>query len=314
MKILAPPPEEEDLVVDQSAARMISYVECLGGEGAGPGAASACWNSEPDDDLDRLVPRPFPVLQPKTDGSLRRRLLSAKLHRRYGYRTDAARRHGDGYRTDTPHHYGAVYGADNRVQQHRDAAAIRSAEPPSPDKPLLPHHRSPWLRPQPQPLPPQPRGSFSSHGKLFLPSETFGRAPPLPIPNFAQRRRTGSFPQKPEPRPCYAVAGPSPVGAPPSFKELEVPPQYRYRPSRRRRNGSFWFPWRRGRSTERGATQTTPLLHRGMLGRSRLFQLAVIFGWEPQRGRGLTDVDGQLEWPCPPVTAGQTEFRTNEGN
>ncbi|TDH07278.1 hypothetical protein EPR50_G00104360 [Perca flavescens] len=62
---------------------MISYVECLGGEGAGPGVGSRCWNGVPDEDLDELLPRQIAALQPKTEGSLRRRLLSAKIHQQH---------------------------------------------------------------------------------------------------------------------------------------------------------------------------------------------------------------------------------------
>ena len=62
---------------------MISYVECLGGEGASPigggGAAARCWNGISDEDREELLPPKMAALQPKTEGSLRRRLLSAKL-------------------------------------------------------------------------------------------------------------------------------------------------------------------------------------------------------------------------------------------
>lgn len=63
---------------------MISYVECLAGEGAGPGMTTRCWNSASDDERDELLPRKLAALQPKTEGSLRRRLLSAKIHQQHG--------------------------------------------------------------------------------------------------------------------------------------------------------------------------------------------------------------------------------------
>lgn len=221
---------------------MISYVECLGGEGAGPGAGSHCWNGGPDEERDELLPRKMAALHPKTEGSLRRRLLSAKLHQ----------------------HHDAIWGLN----------AGRPGTPSGDRKPLPPHlpGNSPWYRRQH--LPPRPHIHPSltpeAHGKLFLAPEAYGKpsqqAPPLQLPRssypvLAQRGRTGSCPPMPEPRPGYTLPVPSPLAAPPQLREPEVPPQYRYRPSRRRRTGFFCF--KRGRSSGLEATQTTPLLHRG---------------------------------------------------
>lgn len=63
---------------------MISYVECLSGEASG--VTSRCCSPAPEnDETDELLPRKIPVLQPKTEGSLRRRLLSARIHQRQQY-------------------------------------------------------------------------------------------------------------------------------------------------------------------------------------------------------------------------------------
>lgn len=60
---------------------MISYVECLSGE-ASSGVTSRCFSPVPEsDETDRLLPnRKIPAFQPKTEGSLRRRLLSSRIH------------------------------------------------------------------------------------------------------------------------------------------------------------------------------------------------------------------------------------------
>ncbi|KAF1394418.1 hypothetical protein PFLUV_G00000070 [Perca fluviatilis] len=83
---------------------MISYVECLGGEGAGPAVGSRCWNGVPDEELDELLPRQIAALQPKTEGSLRRRLLSAKIHQQHGaiLGQNAAEAHGNRYPIQEP--------------------------------------------------------------------------------------------------------------------------------------------------------------------------------------------------------------------
>ncbi|KAM7365831.1 hypothetical protein PAMP_016733 [Pampus punctatissimus] len=227
---------------------MISYVECLGGEGAGPGVASRCWNTDTDEERDELLPRKMAALQPKTEGSLRRRLLSAKIHQ---------------------HH--------NAICRMNAGAAGRPGVPPGDKKPLPPHPQypgnSPWFRSQH--IPPQPHVHPSltpeAHGKLFLAPEAHGKphpqSPPLQQPRstrptLAQRRRTSSCPPTPEPRRGYTMPAPSPLSAPTPLRELEVPPQYRYRPSRRRKAHFSFFRRHRGRSSEQEATQTTPLLHR----------------------------------------------------
>lgn len=229
--------------------RMISYVECLGGEGAGPGVASRCWSAGPDEERDELLPRKMAALQPKTEGSLRRRLLSARIHQ---------------------HH--------DAILRMNAGGAGRAATPSGDKKPLPPHLQypgnNPWYRRQH--LPPRPHVHPSlapeAHGKLFLTLEAHGKpTPPSPphhlprstCPVLTQRSRTGSCPLTPEPRPGYTLPIPSPPSPPPSFREPEVPPQYCYRPSRRCRTNFFCFRPRRGRSARREATQTTPLLQRG---------------------------------------------------
>ncbi|XP_078022136.1 uncharacterized protein LOC144461961 [Epinephelus lanceolatus] len=225
---------------------MISYVECLGREGAGPGVGSSCWNGDPDEERDELLPRKMAALQPKTEGSLRRRLLSAKLHQ----------------------HHGAILGLNA-------GGAGRPGTPSGDKKPLPPHLQYPGSSPwnHHQHLPPRSHVHPSNaHGKLFLAPETYGKlsqqTPPLQLPRstypvLTQRSRTGSCPPTPEPRPGYTLPIPSPLGAPPHLREPEVPPQYHYRPSKRRRTGFFCFRSRRGRSSGLETTQTTPLLHRG---------------------------------------------------
>lgn len=57
--------------------RMIAYVDCLSTEPAGK-----CWNRTYYEDEDELLPLYTRKLnlQPKTEGSLRRRLLTSKIH------------------------------------------------------------------------------------------------------------------------------------------------------------------------------------------------------------------------------------------
>ncbi|TKS66673.1 Nance-Horan syndrome protein [Collichthys lucidus] len=187
---------------------MISYVECLGGEGAGPGVASRCWNAGPDEERDELLPRKMAALQPKTEGSLRRRLLSARIHQ---------------------HH--------DAILRMNAGGASRQATPSRDKKPLPPHLQypgnNPWSRRQH--LPPQPHVHPSLapevHGKPTPPSPP-RHLPRCTCPVLTQRSRTGSCPLTPEPRPGYTLPIPSPPSPPPSFREPEVPPQYCYRPSR----------------------------------------------------------------------------------
>lgn len=220
---------------------MISYVECLGGDGAGPGVSSRCWNSGPDEERDQLLPCKMAALQPKTEGSLRRRLLSAKIHQ----------------------HHNAIYGID--------AGGAGWPGGPSCEKmPLPPHpqYAGPWF--QPQPLPPRPHvhppHPPQAHGKLLLAPDVHGKHNPqslqMPRPVLTQRRRTSSCPPTPEPRPGYTFPHPSPLSTTPPLRESEVPPQYCYRPSRGHKTNFFCLKWR-GRSTRQDVMQTTPLLHRG---------------------------------------------------
>lgn len=236
---------------------MISYVECLGGEGAGHGVSSRCWNRDPDDERDELLPRKMVTLQPKMEGSLRRRLLSARIHQHHDAIMALRARGGSLGRPDTP--------------------LLDKTPPP-------PHFQypgsSPWCRQQN--LPPRaymhPSLTPEAHGKLLLAQGYHGRGSfqPVPVqpqrsgcPGLTQRGRTGSCPPTPEPRPGYTLPVPSPLAATASFKEAEVPPQYRYQPSKRRRAGLFRFRLRRGRSSRMEATQTTPLLHKGTARKTR---------------------------------------------
>ncbi|XP_037318848.2 mucin-2-like isoform X2 [Pungitius pungitius] len=210
---------------------MIPYVECLGGEGAGPVVTSRCWNGGADEEQDELLPRKMAALKPKTEGSLRRRLLSAKIHQ----------------------HHDAILGLSA-------GGACGLATPTGERKPPPPHNQSPgtspWYRRQHPPPHSQPSLAPETHGKpnqltpppLQLPRSTYPVLPP--------RGRTGSCPPNPEPRPGYTLPGPS------RFGEQEVPSQYQYRPSGRRRAGLFCFTSQRGRSCGPEATQATPLLHR----------------------------------------------------
>lgn len=230
-------------------AKMISYVECLGGEGAGHGMAAHCWNAGPDEERDELLPRKMAALQPKTGGSLRRRLLSARIH------------------------------------QHHDAILAMSAggagrleTPTSEKKPLPPHSQypghSPWYRHQhfsPRPHV-HPSLTPEAYGKLFSAPEACGKpnlqSHPVQLqrpacPVFSQQSRTGSRPPAPERRHGYTLPVPSPLIGPTYLSEPEVPPQYRYRPGRKRKTKFFCFGSRKGRNSGMEATQTTPLLHKG---------------------------------------------------
>lgn len=63
---------------DSNKYRMIAYVDCLSTE-----PAAKCWNRTYYEDEDELLPlytRKLSNLQPKTEGSLRRRLLTSKIH------------------------------------------------------------------------------------------------------------------------------------------------------------------------------------------------------------------------------------------
>ncbi|XP_021167027.2 NHS-like protein 1, partial [Fundulus heteroclitus] len=218
---------------------MISYVECLGGEGAAPGVSSQCWNGGPDEERDELLPRKMAALQPKTEGSLRRRLLSAKIYQQQS----------------------AMLGMNG---------ANRPASPSADRKPPPPHLQcNPWILPPRQhvhpSLPPE------AYGKLFFSPETCEKPqvqtsalqvqrPSCPI--LAQRRRTSSCPPSPEPRPGYALPVPSSVGVVNPPTEPEVPPQYRYQPTKRRKTRFSWFRRCQRRNLQQEALATTPLLQK----------------------------------------------------
>ncbi|XP_072305760.1 uncharacterized protein [Eucyclogobius newberryi] len=65
---------------------MISYVDCLAGESSVPDLTPQCFSPVPEpDDSVRLLPRKPPPVQTRAraEGSLRRRLLSARVHHQY---------------------------------------------------------------------------------------------------------------------------------------------------------------------------------------------------------------------------------------
>ncbi|KAM9830648.1 uncharacterized protein nhsl1a isoform 1-T1 [Syngnathus typhle] len=210
---------------------MIPYVECLGRDGTGSSVASQCWNSGPDEEQDQLLPRNITPLQPKTEGSLRRRLLTAKIHQ----------------------HHEAIWGQNTGMV----------GWPPSGDKrplPSQPQYPNPWYG---QPCVPQARVHTGvpseTHGKLLF-TEVHGKYPvyshQVPRPALSQWQRTSSCTPSPEPRPICTPRGPSPF-----IRDLEVPPQYGYRPSKRRKSKFFSFKKHQRR-------EATPLLHKAKDGDS----------------------------------------------
>ncbi|XP_051910095.1 NHS-like protein 1 isoform X2 [Hippocampus zosterae] len=204
---------------------MISYVECLGRDvAAGNSVASQCWNSEPDEEQDQLLPRKMVPLQPKTEGSLRRRLLTAKIHQ----------------------HQEAIWGR-NAGMAGWPPTGHQKPLPPQPQypKPCDDHHRSPHDRIYAS-VPPE------AHGKTSF-AEIHRKQPAqshqVPRPALPQWRRTSSCPPTPEPRRGYVPPDPSPL----KVRELEVPPQYGYRPGKKRKSKFFGFKKRQRR-------EATPLL------------------------------------------------------
>lgn len=225
---------------------MISYVECLGGDGAGHGMAARCWNGSPDDEQDELLPRKLAALHPKTEGSLRRRLLSARIHQ----------------------HYDAIMAVNG-------GGVVRLDSPAGDKKPLPAHFQSsggsPWYRHQHF----SPRAHVhpsltpETHGKLFSAPDVYGKPNqhPAPLqepwstsPVIAQRSQTPT----PEASPGYAGPDPSPIMGPAAIRGQEVPPQCFYQPGRVRRSNFFRFRPRRGRKSGLASTQTTPLLGKGI--------------------------------------------------
>uniref|UniRef100_A0A3Q2DCZ3 Nascent polypeptide-associated complex subunit alpha, muscle-specific form-like n=1 Tax=Cyprinodon variegatus TaxID=28743 RepID=A0A3Q2DCZ3_CYPVA len=177
------------------------------------------------------------VLQPKTEGSLRRRLLSAKIH-----------------------------------QQQTAMMGLHPNRPASPVGDRAPPHCNPWLLPPRQhvhpSLPPE------AHGKLFLSLESCTKPqiqaqvqrPSCPV---LTRRRTSSCPPSPEPRHCYALPVPPLMSMTNPPKEPEVPPQYQYQPTKRRKTRFLWFRLRQKKSLKADALPTTPLLQKAGDGDSK---------------------------------------------
>lgn len=238
---------------------MISYVECLGGDGAGHGMATRCWNGSPDEEQDELLPRNLAALHPKTEGSLRRRLLSARIHQ----------------------HYDAIMAVNG-------GSVVRLGSPTA-GKPPLPAHfqssgSSPWYRHQH--FSPRahvhPSLSPETHWKYFPAAESYGKAnqhpPPLQGPRstcpvLVQRSQTLT----PEARPGY---DPSPMVGPEAIGGQGAPPQYCYQPSRVPRSNFFRFRPRRGKKSGLASTQTTPLLSKGITWRgfcSFIYRLVLNF-------------------------------------
>lgn len=226
--------------------KMISYVECLGGDGAGHGMATRCWNSSPDEEQDELLPRKLAALHPKTEGSLRRRLLSARIHQ----------------------HYDAIMAVNG-------GNVVRLESPMGDKKAPTPHFQnsgnSPWYRHQHF----HPRAHVhpsltpETHGKLFSAVDGYGKpnqhSTPLQLPRstylvIPQRSQTPT----PEASPGYTVPEPSPIIGPATARRQEVPPQYLYQPSRVRRSRLFRFRPRSGRKSGFAAKPTTPLLRKGI--------------------------------------------------
>lgn len=224
--------------------KMISYVECLGGDVAGHGMATRCWNS-PDEEQDQLLPRKLSVLHPKTEGSLRRRLLSARIHQ----------------------HYDAIMAVNGGGVVGLDSSA-------GDKKPLPPHCQnsgsSPWYRHQHF----SPRAHVhpsltpEAHGKLFSAVDVSGKpnqhptsvqAPRFTCPATARKSQTPT----PEAGSGHALPRPSLIMGPAAIRGQEVPPQYVYQSGSPRRSNRFRFQPRRGKKSVLASTQTTPLLSKG---------------------------------------------------
>ncbi|KAF6734920.1 Nance-Horan syndrome protein [Oryzias melastigma] len=226
---------------------MISYVECLSGEGAGPGVKSHCWNGGPDEERDELLPRKMPALQPKTEGSLRRRLLSAKIHQQHDALL-ALNTNGGG----------------------RPRSALGDRKLPTANIQGL--GNSPWH------LPPRPHihPSFTPevHGKLFHAPEAHEKPNPSFPPTVGQHP---SYPihngrHQPGANPSYLLPVPPTRNGGNPLKEPQVPPQYHYQPTKRHKTKLFCFKRCRGRGSKQEPLQTTPLLHKDT---DRRFQLCV---------------------------------------
>lgn len=226
--------------------KMISYVECLGGDGAGHGMATRCWNGSPDEERDELLPRKLAALHPKTEGSLRRRLLSARIHQ----------------------HYDAIMAVNG--------GGVVRLESPAGDKKAPPSHfqnsgNSPWYRHQHF----SPRAHVhpsltpETHGKLFSAPDVNGKPKQHSTPLQMPRSTCPVIPQwsqtpTPESSPGYTVPKPSPFDCPATINEQEVPPQYIYQSGRVRRRKFFRFGLRWGRKPGFAVKQTTPLLRKGI--------------------------------------------------
>ncbi|KAM8873306.1 uncharacterized protein nhsl1a isoform 1-T2 [Synchiropus picturatus] len=219
---------------------MISYVDCLGGDASGQVIASRCWNSPPDDEQVELLPRNMAVLQPRTEGSLRRRLLSARIHQNHRERLQAEA------------------GGSKRLPPY--------CQSPGPllHSPLSPH---PHVHPS---RPPDAHGrplfALEQPVKQATPSLQMPLAPSthLPRSGIIQRRRTSSCSPNPEPRLCYKLPTHPHVNSAPAQlpglcpSNMDVPPQYRYQPTKKR--GLFSFRKCHRKKTIKTPTQSTPLL------------------------------------------------------
>ncbi|XP_034037556.1 uncharacterized protein LOC117520308 [Thalassophryne amazonica] len=224
---------------------MISYVECLGGEGAGPGGAAHCWKPSPDEERDKLLPHKMAALQPKTDGSLRRRLLKAKMYQRHD----------------------AVWGLNAGSPSGMGMS-------PGERKPLLPHGQcpgnNPWFLHQQFPLRPHSHVFLEPDRKLVFTPETHKKplplAPPFQMsrstcPILTQQRRTTLCPVTPEPRRGYSLPLTSISASPPPLKERKQLPQYHWWSTGR---SIFSFTHHNVKHLKQEATQSSPLIQKAL--------------------------------------------------
>ncbi|XP_062303554.1 uncharacterized protein LOC134007853 [Osmerus eperlanus] len=162
---------------------MISYVDCLSAEPVG--VSRKCWKGAYSEDEDELLPRKMVALQPKTEGSLRRRLLTSKIHQ----------------------------------QQDVLWAPRPLAEGPQHDKPSQGLFTHPYTGPQPKGSPP---GLLLHHRQKL--SLNLGSKPQPGYFSMNQHRRTSYSPTTPEPQHGYSFC-PPPPGAPDYLYQGSYPKQ-----------------------------------------------------------------------------------------
>ncbi|XP_045062044.1 NHS-like protein 1 [Coregonus clupeaformis] len=170
---------------------MIAYVDCLSPEllgGGGVRVGARCWKGGYSEDEDELLPlcskdvRKMPSLQPKSEGSLRRRLLTSKIH-----------------------------------QQRDTLWAPRPLAQGPPDNQGLqgPLHRQDYPGPYPEPkAKPSPSGLVLHHLTCYS-SQGSQQHRHNTGYSLTQLQRTSYSPPTPDPHPGYSFALPpsSPPGA-----------------------------------------------------------------------------------------------------